>query len=346
MIGVTKQGGIQMEQTLGKRIAGHRRRLGLTQDQLAEQLGITAQAISKWENEQSCPDITMLPRLAQIFGTTTDALLGIEREPLREAELVTREPDDEPEGFHARSGDWEFHWDGGRKNSLRLAALVLLVGGLLLAGNLLNWPVSFWGLLWPSALLIFGLGGLYPRFGFFRLGCVLFGGYFLTDELRLVPDGLDGNIVFPVILLIFGLSLLADALRRPARPRFHFHHGDRNKSSSTCQISGESFVCETSFGEDSQLIELPRLSRGRAECSFGELTVDLSGCEELSDDCRVHVDCSFGSVTLLIPRRFRAALASDTCFSSVEVTGHPEENAAALSLNCDASFGSVTIRYI
>ena len=68
-----------MDQTLGKRISAHRKQLGLTQDQLAEKLGVTAQAVSKWENDQSCPDISMLPKLAEIFGTSIDELLG--REP-------------------------------------------------------------------------------------------------------------------------------------------------------------------------------------------------------------------------------------------------------------------------
>ena len=63
-----------MEQTIGRRIAENRKRLGMTQDQLAEKLGVTAQAVSKWENAQSCPDITMLPRLAEIYGISTDAL--------------------------------------------------------------------------------------------------------------------------------------------------------------------------------------------------------------------------------------------------------------------------------
>ena len=66
-----------MEQTLGKRIVHHRKRLGLTQDQLAEKLGVTAQAVSKWENDQSCPDIATLPKLAQIFGITVDELLDL-----------------------------------------------------------------------------------------------------------------------------------------------------------------------------------------------------------------------------------------------------------------------------
>ena len=67
-----------MEQTMGKRIAANRKRLGLTQDQMAEKLGVTAQAVSKWENDQSCPDIAMIPRLAELFGVSTDELLGVE----------------------------------------------------------------------------------------------------------------------------------------------------------------------------------------------------------------------------------------------------------------------------
>ena len=79
-----------MEEALGKRIIANRKRLGMTQDKLAEQLGVTAQAVSKWENDQSCPDITMLPKLAEIFGISVDALLGIApAEKVHEAEVVT-----------------------------------------------------------------------------------------------------------------------------------------------------------------------------------------------------------------------------------------------------------------
>ena len=65
-----------MEQTIGKRIMENRKRLGLTQDALAEKLGVTAQAVSKWENDLSCPDITMLPKLAEIFTVTVDEIAG------------------------------------------------------------------------------------------------------------------------------------------------------------------------------------------------------------------------------------------------------------------------------
>ena len=334
-----------MEETLGKRIVGHRKRLGLTQDQLAEQLGITAQAVSKWENDLSCPDITMLPKLARIFGVTTDALLGVRQEPIvHEAELVTRESDDEPEGIHAQKGDWEFHWDGGRSGSLGFAVLVLLVGSLLLAGRWLQWHVGFWDLLWPCALLVFGLGGLYPRFRFLRLGCALCGGWFLAEALGLLPAGLGGDLVFPVMLVLFGLSLLAEALRKPRRHGFRFTQG--RQSAHAFHLTPEGFTCENCFGENQRTVELPRLSQGSSECSFGDLRVDLSGCETLADDCHVCVNCAFGSVLLLVPRRFRAEVDSDTSFADVETVGQPDPGAAPIHLDCSVSFGSVTIRYI
>ena len=70
-----------MEMTLGKRIAQYRREMNLTQEELAGKLDLTAQAVSKWENDQTCPDITLLPKLAGIFGTTVDDLLSGKPEP-------------------------------------------------------------------------------------------------------------------------------------------------------------------------------------------------------------------------------------------------------------------------
>ena len=62
-------------ETLGSRIARLRKRKEITQDQLAEYMGISAQAVSKWENDITCPDITALPKLADYFNVTVDELL-------------------------------------------------------------------------------------------------------------------------------------------------------------------------------------------------------------------------------------------------------------------------------
>jgi len=69
-----------METTIGKRIAALRRDKGLTQEELAQQLGVSGQAVSKWENDQTCPDISLLPQLAQLLGVTVDELLSGKQE--------------------------------------------------------------------------------------------------------------------------------------------------------------------------------------------------------------------------------------------------------------------------
>ena len=64
-----------MDMTIGKRIALLRKETGLTQEELATHMGVSPQAGSKWENDQTCPDISALPQLARLLGVTGDELL-------------------------------------------------------------------------------------------------------------------------------------------------------------------------------------------------------------------------------------------------------------------------------
>ena len=66
----------------GKIICDLRKQKGITQDELAAQLGVTAAAVSKWEKGYSLPDIPMLCSLADFFNVTADHLLGRERKVL------------------------------------------------------------------------------------------------------------------------------------------------------------------------------------------------------------------------------------------------------------------------
>lgn len=347
-----------MEQTLGKRIMENRKKLGLTQDQLAEKLGVTAQAVSKWENDLSCPDITMLPKLAEIFGVTTDALLGRQTQQVHQAEVIDNDFDDEDdkdenEGIHIQNGNWEFKWDSGRKDAVLFAVFVLLVGGLTLAAKLLHWDADFWEILWPSALLIIGLRKTIRRFSFFGIGCTLFGGYFLLENLGITKLNLAGELLFPILIVIFGLSLLADALRKPKKPKFQILYNGKKVGSgskdtkSAFTTDAHSFECSLSFGENTHYIELPLLQQGDISCSFGELTVDLSGCEEVFQNCRIEANCSFGELNLLVPRRFRVEPDSSTAFASLDINGQPDpEPKGVIRLDANISFGEITIKYI
>ena len=337
-----------MEQTMGKRIAACRKRMGLTQDALAEQLGVTAQAVSKWENDQSCPDITILPKLAKIFGVTTDELLGVEREKVYEAQVVgpEEEAQDAP-GIVIGDGGWKMTWDGGRKGTLAMAVWVLLTGALLLATNILGRGATFWGALWSSGLFVFGIFGLWPKFSFLRLGCALFGAYFMLDPLELVSFSLNKGLLLPVLLLLFGLSILAEALRRKDKGGFRFENNGAKHQKTSYTAGEDRFDCSVSFGERDQLVSLPRLVRGKAQASFGELELDLTGCESFMEGCTLDVACSFGEMEIRVPRSVLVEQKVSTSFGSVDVDGTPlPDTKQRIAIRGSVSFGEICIRYV
>ena len=64
--------------TLGERIQSYRKKNGLSQEQLAEALGVSRQAVSKWELNDAQPDLDKVLALARLFQVSTDTLLGNE----------------------------------------------------------------------------------------------------------------------------------------------------------------------------------------------------------------------------------------------------------------------------
>lgn len=64
-------------QTFGSMIVQMRKEKGITQLELAEEMGVTDKAVSKWERDLSFPDVSSIPRLAEYFGVTTDELMQV-----------------------------------------------------------------------------------------------------------------------------------------------------------------------------------------------------------------------------------------------------------------------------
>lgn len=75
---------------IGENIAALRKKAGLTQEELSEKMCVTAQAVSKWENDLSCPDIENIRSMADLFGVTVDELLN---GPKKVPELKSDEPE-------------------------------------------------------------------------------------------------------------------------------------------------------------------------------------------------------------------------------------------------------------
>ncbi len=84
-------------ESLGRRIARLRLTHGMTQERLADIANVSAQAVSKWENDQSYPDILLLPVLAKTFGVSVDELLGVSAPEAATERTPELEPEPEPE---------------------------------------------------------------------------------------------------------------------------------------------------------------------------------------------------------------------------------------------------------
>lgn len=74
---------------IGKTIADYRKAANMTQSEVADKLGVTYQAVSKWERDESLPDITMLPKIADLFNISIDNLLRGSFEMKEEKEVET-----------------------------------------------------------------------------------------------------------------------------------------------------------------------------------------------------------------------------------------------------------------
>lgn len=335
--------------TLGKRILYHRKRLGLTQDQLAERMGVTAQAVSKWEHDLSCPDVTTLPRLAELFGITTDELLGVARpeEPHKAhvgevVEEVIQEAEDK--GFSLNL-DWSGIW---------FALFLILTGITYMVVTYLKLNVSFWSILWPVALLCIGLSSCAHRISAFGAGAVIAGLYFLLVNLHLIPSLITWPLVVGILLILWGLSMILDrTTRRKRRVKGHGArangiHVDREDRVRREYTNSSGFIRgDFAFCSDRIQILSEELQGGDIDMAFGSLVLDFTGCQSVARDCRLYFDAAFGNLVLQVPRQYRVDICLERTGGSIDVSGTPDAAPqGVIVLDGEVSFGSMKIQYV
>lgn len=79
------------KETLGAMIASLRKEHGMTQLELAERMGVTDKAVSKWERDLSCPDVASLPKLSEVLGVSVDELMQTKTNPKADGKADVRE---------------------------------------------------------------------------------------------------------------------------------------------------------------------------------------------------------------------------------------------------------------
>ena len=339
-----------MEQTIGKRIQALRKSRGMTQEQLAEQVGVSAQAVSKWENDSSCPDISLLPKLAELFQVTTDSLLGMPEK----AEIVPAPPkrsgfyvnigDDEEEEDDGHQNGFSFNFDIGSKDLPWFATAVLLFAvGLLLNRTVLSGlgEAGIWDLMWPSAMLALGLSSLWERISLWSVGMTGFGEYYLLVNMHILDrwDALSWRIIVPVLLVFWALSMFADHFTGKHR------HGSPKTSNSYSADNGE-IRYDGAFGSENVAVTEPVFRGGDVDISFGSYTLDLTACQTVEPGSKLTIDVAFGSVTLKLPRHWKVQEQSDRSFATVTTHGSPDPAAdQLLTVESDLAFSSLDIRW-
>lgn len=339
-----------MEQTIGKRIMTLRKSRSMTQEQLAEQLGVSAQAVSKWENDISCPDINLLPKLAAVFQVTTDSLLGVPVQaeivpaPQKNTHFHLNLGDDEKEEADEEKAGFTFQFDIGKQDLPWFATAVLLFAvGLLLNRTLLAplGEAGIWDLLWPSALLAFGLSSLWEQISLWAVGLIGFGGYSLLTNMHILNkwNGLNWKIILPVLLVLWAIQMFAD----------HFREKRTEQSAEATHEyrtnNGELFY-DATFCSETVAVAEPVFRSGDVDISFGNVTLDFTACETVEPGGKLAIDVSFGSVTLLLPRHWKVQEKTDRSFSSISTHGSPADNAnQLLVVECDLSFGTMDLQW-
>ena len=128
--------------TFGEKLQRLRQRAGMSQDALAEKLGVSRQAVSRWERDETMPETDKVIALAELFGVTTDYLL--------------RQQTEETEREAPQDGSRTSHRPDRRQDDLldRIGYLAKT------KGYLLGWVLIAWGVLDLVTLLLMGLGVL------------------------------------------------------------------------------------------------------------------------------------------------------------------------------------------
>ena len=332
---------------MGKRIMTLRKNRGLTQEQLAEKVGVSSQAVSKWENDVSCPDISLLATLSDVLGVTTDELLGAK--PI-EPHVVVVDAKDRGKGSEGAGKGFTVSYDGGnKKEGVWFAVIVILVGLAFLLSRTNVLPigagVSFWGVVWPAVLIGVGVSWFVKDFSPLGLGVGLLGLYYLLFNLGATTHVLSWGIIWPVLVILFGVTILLDKFL----PNRHSGWGKRLSDRATSEYKDEAgFIdYDGSFSEETRKVTAEQFAGADIDVSFGKYTFDMTEITSVRPGANIEVDVSFGALEIWLPRTVQTRTSSDKAFGSIETKGSPDSDAPyTVDLRGDVSFGSLTIRYM
>ena len=338
---------MEYKETMGKRISDLRKNKGMTQEQLAQQVGVTAQAVSKWENDLSCPDISILPQLAEALGVTTDELLG--RVPLKPVEGTSDE---------GKARDRAQYKVSVRLNRLERVAFALLIMGvgvvfLLNAFHVIELGngITFWGVVWPFLVACLGVMACHSELSPFSIGLFLFGVYMLLFNLGIIPAQyrLTWSMIWPVALILIGLTILIHFLWPNTKKKDHSSVFEVEKEGDpvfVCSDDGGFIRIDSAFSSQTKRVQPGNLFTGaKVDASFGSLVLDLADAE-IMNGARIDADISFGSLTVRLPASVGAQSTCKSAFGGCDCPSGDPNALIKVQITGEVSFGKIEVEYV
>ncbi len=334
---------MEYKETMGKRISDLRKGKGMTQEQLAQLLGVTPQAVSKWENDLSCPDISILPQLAEALGVTTDELLG--RTPLRISE-----------GSDKCNGKGHAHVSVrlrlNQAEKIIFALLLMGIGVIFLLNAFhvieLGEGVTFGSVLWPFLVACMGVMACRSELNPISIGLFLFGVYMLLFNLGIIPAQykLTWAMAWPVALILIGVTILLHFLLPKRKKEGGIFEVEKSDPVFDCTDESGFIRIDSAFTSQTKCVETGAPFTGaKIDSSFGSLVLDLSQAE-IQNGALIDADVSFGSLTVRLPAFVGANAACKTAFGGYDCPpGNPDAE-IKVSLNGDVSFGKIEVEYV
>ncbi len=332
---------MEYKETMGKRISDLRKQKGMTQEQLAQKVGVTAQAVSKWENDLSCPDISILPQLAEALGVTTDELLG--RAPLQEVKTEKR---------NDTKGHVSVKLKMSSVEKLVVALMLMGIGVIFLLNAFhviaLGEGITFWSVLWPFLVACIGIMACKSDLSPFTVGLFLFGVYMLLFNLGIIPAQykLTWAMAWPVALILIGLTVLLKFLFPNWKRQGSIFEVEKSDPVFECTDEGGFLRIDSDFSSQTKKVEPGTAFTGaKVDSSFGSLVLDLTEAE-IQNGAMIDADVSFGTLTVRLPASVGAQANCKTSFGGCECPSGDPNALIRIQITGDVSFGKIEVEYV
>ncbi len=307
--------------TLGEKIKEARKQAGISQEQLAEKMGISRSAVAKWEVNNGMPDIENLKLLANLLGVTIDYLV------------------DENEDFEKIAEKEEPREGGNKIKKIKsiMWGIALISVGIVFALNALNiadfdmffdgWWTLF--IIVPCAVDLF-----VEREKTGNIIGLIIGVFLLLCCREILSFSMLWKMLIPAIIVIVGLKMILSGLLGNKADEIIANI----KASGGETKVGTAIFSGQDMNYDGEVFEGAELSAifGGVECNLKNAIIEK--------DCAIKIEAIFGGIDIFVPDNVNVSVKSNCIFGGISNKTPTRKNVPTLYITGTCVFGGVDIK--